>query len=467
MAQRRRRKGKRARVTKRQLIVVLVVSTLFLVCLVVDCGRRGLFQQKKAVRQELGSEKVENSKPVKSRDDNRIRVLLTENGIYHSTVSVIGTKTMTVKMGSRTSSYAKGKTLSLSLEDVKASGKKVTVTCPDGRLRVTSIQKGGRRPSYRGSIRIVWNKNGILLINELSLREYLYCVVPSEMPSSYPLEALKAQAVCARSFAWAQMKSDSYKKYGADVDDTTAFQVYNNIGENKQSRRAVDSTAGEMVCSGNRVITTYYYSTSWGCSATAQEAWGGENRISLYPCRLQSDSSKGDASPDLSDETAFYRFMTGDGDTYDAGSDWYRWSMRISAKQLGARLGIGKVKKLLILERGKSGLLKRVRAVGSRGRLTLEGQEEIRQYLMVPGIQIERKKNGDKTTLSMLPSAAFLVNDGVKDGEVVFTLLGGGLGHGVGMSQNGAADMAKQGKNYRQILKHYYSHSEVRSQASP
>lgn len=466
MAQRRRRKGKSGRITKRQLIVVLAVSVLFLVCLVVDCGRRGLFQKKKAVRQELKSEKVEESKSEKSRDDDKIRVLLTGNGIYHSSVSITGTKPMTVKTGSKTSSYAKGKKLSLSLEEVKASGKKLTVTCPDGRLRVNSIQKGGRTPSYRGDIKIVWNKNGILLINELTLREYLYCVVPSEMPTSYPLEALKAQAVCARSFAWAHMKSDSYKQYGAHVDDTTTFQVYNNIAENRKSRKAVDSTAGEMVYSGDDVITTYYYSTSWGCSATAQEAWGGKSGRSLYPCRLQSGSRKGDASPNLSDETAFYQFMTGDSDTYDKDNDWYRWSVKISAKQLGARLGIGRAKKLFVLERGKSGLLKKVRAVGTKGRVTLEGQEEIRQYLMVPGIQIERKRNGDKTTLSMLPSAAFLVNDGVEDGEVVFTLLGGGLGHGVGMSQNGAAGMAKQGKDYRQILKHYYSNSEVRSQAS-
>ena len=77
MAQRRRRKGKSGKVTKRQLIVVLAVSVLFLVCLVVDCGRRGLFQKKKAVRQELKSEKAEEGKSAKNRDDNKIRVLLT------------------------------------------------------------------------------------------------------------------------------------------------------------------------------------------------------------------------------------------------------------------------------------------------------------------------------------------------------------------------------------------------------
>ena len=62
----------------------------------------------------------------------------------------------------------------------------------------------------------------------------------------------------------------------------------------------------------------------------------------------------------------------------------------------------------------------------------------------------------------MLPSAAFTVLDGSEDGKEIFTLIGGGLGHGVGMSQNGAGEMARQGNNYKEILRHYYSHCDIR-----
>ena len=72
-----------------------------------------------------------------------------------------------------------------------------------------------------------------------------------------------------------------------------------------------------------------------------------------------------------------------------------------------------------------------------------------------------KKKSGETAVLSMLPSAAFTVLDGSGNGTRTFTLIGGGLGHGVGMSQNGAGEMARQGKNYWQILKHYYSHCKV------
>ena len=159
------------------------------------------------------------------------------------------------------------------------------------------------------------------------------------------MEALKAQAVCARSFAWRQMRSNSYKAYGADVDDTTAFQVYHMAGEDARTRRAVDRTAGKKVYSGDHVITTYYYSTSWGCSASEQEAWGTA-KGSNYPVRFQTDSE--DVGQGLSSEMRFYDFITGSKETYDSGYDWYRWSVTLSADTLGAKLGIGTVRKIKI-----------------------------------------------------------------------------------------------------------------------
>jgi stage II sporulation protein D len=272
------------------------------------------------------------------------------------------------------------------------------------------------------------------------------------------MEALKAQAVCARSFAWRQMRSNSYKAYGADVDDTTAFQVYHMAGEDARTRRAVDRTAGKKVYSGDHVITTYYYSTSWGCSASEQEAWGTA-KGSNYPVRFQTDSE--DVGPGLSSEMRFYDFITGSKETYDSGYDWYRWSVTLSADTLGAKLGIGTVRKITVISRGKSGLICKLRVRGSLGRITLEGQEEIRQKLYPSETEITKKKSGETAVLSMLPSAAFTVLDGSEKGTRTFTLIGGGLGHGVGMSQNGAGEMARQGKNYRQILKHYYSHCKV------
>ena len=98
------------------------------------------------------------------------------------------------------------------------------------------------------------------MINELLLEEYLYAVVPSEMPASYPLEALKAQAVCARTYAYARILHAGLPEYGAHVDDSTAFQVYNNILENAQTTKAVRETKGELLWYGQELADTYYYS---------------------------------------------------------------------------------------------------------------------------------------------------------------------------------------------------------------
>lgn len=467
MAQQRRKRRSTGRRTKKQktrrrLWLLLILSVLFLVCLLNDCYQKGMFQKE---WREISHEtpKIKKTSKEEKEDQKKIRVLLTNdamNGIYHNTIQIRGTEKLAVIQNGKKKQYAKGKTLTFAMKGKHQIENSTEISCPKGRIKVVSITRSGKNPVYRGSMKLVKKKQGILLVNTLTLREYLYGVVPSEMPSSYPMEALKAQAVCARSFAWRQMRSNSYKAYGADVDDTTSFQVYHMSAEDERTRKAVRATAGQMVYSGDKVITTYYYSTSWGYSASEQEAWGG-NAGKNYPVRFQRAGR--DSGQDLLQEARFYDFITKDStETYDSGYDWYRWQVKLPAKTLGAKLGIGKAKKIRILKRGKSGLIRSLRVSGTKGRVTLEGQEKIRQQLYPAGTEILKKKTGEKVVLSMLPSAAFTVLDGSEDGKVIFTLIGGGLGHGVGMSQNGAGEMARQGNNYKEILRHYYSHCDIR-----
>ena len=105
-----------------------------------------------------------------------------------------------------------------------------------GRVRLENVGRSQGTPSYRGKLELVKGEEGILVINEVLLEEYLYAVVPSEMPSSYPLEALKSQAICARTYAYDKMCHAGLARYGAHVDDSSAFQVYNNIEENADTQ---------------------------------------------------------------------------------------------------------------------------------------------------------------------------------------------------------------------------------------
>ena len=103
--------------------------------------------------------------------------------------------------------------------------------------------------------------NDFAFVNEVLLEEYLYTVVPSEMPAYYHEQALMAQAVCARTYAYTKMKNAGLKDLGAHLDDSTSFQVYNNIDEQVRTTNAVRNTLGQIVLKNNETMETMYYST--------------------------------------------------------------------------------------------------------------------------------------------------------------------------------------------------------------
>ena len=113
-------------------------------------------------------------------------------------------------------------------------------------VMVKTLEKGGKTPAYEGVLEISKEDGSYKIINELSLETYLKYVVPSEMPSSYPKEALKAQAVCTRTYALRQIQEKRLEKYQADVDDTINFQVYAHISPQKTTTQAVKDTMGQI-----------------------------------------------------------------------------------------------------------------------------------------------------------------------------------------------------------------------------
>ena len=140
------------------------------------------------------------------------------------------------------------------------------------RVMLTSLKRGQGVPSYRGSLEIYEDEHGLHLVNELPLEEYLCGVVPSEMPASYPKEALKAQAVCARTYACVQLKSKKLEQLHGQVDDSVSYQVYQNIEESESASAAVEETKGEILLKDGNPIQAYYFSTSHGKTST-DEVW--------------------------------------------------------------------------------------------------------------------------------------------------------------------------------------------------
>lgn len=440
------------------------------------------------------------TEPIKAQN---IRVLIKTNkfaGVFHNEIVLSGTKDFTVTIGEKEVSYKAGSELTFKKDDEVLKNNRIFIRpkSENGKIQLVSLERSGGKPAYRGSIEISAREEGMIVINELPLEEYLYAVLPSEMPTYYGLEALKAQAICARSYAYNQLLANSYGQYGAHVDDSISYQVYNNIAENDSTILAVKDTYGKVIEYGGSVITAYYFSTSSGHTASIEEVWGNEkseylvgklqNKYDIKDGKVITTSTVKENEPDFSTEETFRNFILDPKEaTYDSEFPWYRWKTTISLSNLQKSIEksiesrynanpeliqtlvdkdggkqvfesipvstIGELKDIKVYKREKSGILSEILLIGSKATLKVSTEYNIRTLLAPLYDEITRQDDSTTSGLTMLPSAFFVMD---KDGQEI-TFYGGGYGHGVGMSQNGVKAMADAGITYEDILKHYYT----------
>lgn len=414
-----------------------------------------------------------------------IRVLLSEgaNTQYDlSKVVLTGTTDYEVTIDGQTTAYPAGHQLTYRADDV--DDRILISTQGKGKLRMENLKRQYGVPEYRGNIEIEKVDKSLHVINEVNLEEYLYSVVPSEMPTEYPKEALKAQAICARSYAVQQMKGKRLAKYGAHVDDSVSFQVYNNLKEDQASIQAVKETNNLVVSRDGELATTYFYSVSCGCSEGVKDVWFAQKDIEYLPVKWQGEETKG---INLSSEKEFREFINGTEGTYDAASPWYRWQTLLSIKKLeqyipekakerynvnptqiqtkqkdgsyrsSGKVEIGTLKSMKIIQRGEGGVARILEIKGSKRTLRVYTEYNIRLLLGDEKAIYKRKDKKEVTGLQSLPSGYFALE---KKSDT-FNVTGGGYGHGVGMSQFGARTMSEQGKNYEDILSFYFSGTQV------
>ena len=201
-----------------------------------------------------------------------IRVVLSNNegtGYYHNSVIITSDTDFTITYGDNVRECVAKERIEFRTgsEELKGGTAYITSKEEEGRITVASLNKQSGNPSYRGTIELSKNDKGVIVVNELPVEEYLYGVLPSEMPPSYEPEALKAQAICARAFAYRQMQGEKFAQYGAHLDDTINSQVYNNVEENPRTNFAVDDTYGVVPCYNNEVIEAFFFSTSCGTTS--------------------------------------------------------------------------------------------------------------------------------------------------------------------------------------------------------
>lgn len=330
---------------------------------------------------------------------------------------------------------------------------------PSGVIELRDVDKegGGKETrKYFGKLyATVDNAGQLAVVNAVPEDKLLAGLVPAEMSASSPPEALKAQAVAARNELLAKLGTrhltDPYR-----LCSSQHCQVYAGAGrEDARASAAVAATRGELLVRDDGSLVDAVYSASCGGHGEDNEhVWGG------LPDRALRGKLDGDEAlvsrlpgfgkigePELRSWLAMGPSPDGPWCARPKEAQLnYRWQKPIDLATLGARLGVGRVRDVEVLERGVSGRAIRMRVAGDGGDKELHGELEIRR------------------ALGNLKSAMFLLELARDDGGHLASLaaVGGGHGHGVGMCQVGAVGMAQAGHSYADILRHYYAGARLR-----
>ncbi len=287
---------------------------------------------------------------------------------------------------------------------------------------------------------------GIEVHGALPLETYLRGVLPAEMPASWPVEALKAQAVAARSEILAAC-AGKYLLEGFDFTTLETCRAYAGLGGHTPGTdRAVAETAGEVLAQSGKVATTVFSACCGGWTENNDTVWSGPPNSALralpdYP----SAKRPAQAGPEA---YGLAKWLSGAPPAWCAGHREYRWKKVFSAAELSAlvnkKYAVGQIKAIRPGMRGPGGRLRRVVIEGTKGAVTVERELAIRQ------------------AFGGLPSAMCIITaDGVNSLPKSFTFTGGGRGHGVGMCQEGARAMAAAGLAHGAILRQYFSGVEL------
>ncbi len=294
------------------------------------------------------------------------------------------------------------------------------------------------KKSYRGILKFLPSGGNIQLINIVYMEDYLRGVVPPELGKrkESEIEAVKAQAVAARTYAMAHLKQYSNQPY--DMKSSIIDQVYDGAGiELKLVNEAIDATAGKVLYSQDKFVNAYYHSTCGGMTDNIEKVWDRKE------------------SP--------YLKAVKDGDAC-SWSKYFRWKEHFTEQQLRTRmeqylssdrgrdLRIAKIKDIKIIDRTPGGRVNRMK-VTTENDIYLFKKDRIRWVL-------GRTSNPDL----ILPSVNFDVEiTRFNDGYVkAVTFSGKGYGHGVGMCQCGAIGLSRQGWSFENILKKYYTDIEIK-----
>ena len=324
-------------------------------------------------------------------------------------------------------------------------------------------------------------KKELKRLYDILLEDYLCNVVSSEIPKNFNMEAQKAQAVCARTYAVNCMENENskYKEYDAHVDDSVSYQVYNRQQSNENAKTAVSETKGKILTYNEQAAEVFYFSSSCGYTADAKEVFGQDAPYMISAIQTTMDwqtvqviSVKNNDTilenissvEMIFDENEFGKFLKIRDSFIESDTPWFSWSVNISQDNMVKMIknagynNVTIVNNINVTQRGKGGIAKEILIETQGESINITGQYEIRSILAPMYDEVLKNDKTKALNMTMLPSAFFTIT---KNTNGSFTIEGGGYGHGTGMSQYGADCLADLGKSYEEILSHYFFGTKI------
>lgn len=408
----------------------------------------------KVVKEQMTEIKKENA----GEKNRNVRIIIMKDNytsIYHTDIK-LKAKALTIFYDKNYINQKRCKTVSISAESKYFDNNNVLKVSAQGKMKWEGHNIEHDSPEYSGMLYIYKTGSGLVVVNQVDLESYIAGVISSEIGEQAPMEALKAQAVCARNFI-IKSKAEEYNKYDAIADDSTNFQVYNRIRPGKRCEQAAKETKNIIMKYKGKVIRAYYFSTSCGYT-TDYKIWGKQKQRYLKGSNLTRRNII-----NYQDTNEFKSFITKKPKSYEKNYPYYRWIIYLSSEQIENSIyktmgvNVGKIHNIEVNSRGTGGIASQITVYGEKRQIVMQNQNEIRKALCSCYGKLHLSDGQVRNEIEMLPSA-FIYIEKISDERngIGYKIFGGGFGHGSGMSQNGAIELAKKGLSYKKILKKFY-----------
>ncbi|MEA5593077.1 SpoIID/LytB domain-containing protein [Rivularia sp. UHCC 0363] len=330
------------------------------------------------------------------------------------------------------------------------------ITSDKSLVEVSINGKAKKKYLYAGKLQLQPNAYGTYtLVNQVPLETYLRGVVPYEIGANAPEAAMEAQAIIARTYVLRNLRRFEVDKYQLCAD--THCQVYYGLkGATEKTDQAIATTKGTVLTYKNQLVDALYSSTTGGVTAAFSSVWDGANRPYLKPVVDTPQNFWNLSQQSLASEKNFRLFMSLNKGFNESGQQWFRWRKESSLEDITKGLQkflkvknspfakFQTVKDIEVVERSSGGRILKLAVKTDIGTFNLY-KDEVRSAFFAP-----------RSTLFYLQP----INKG-KPGIWGYAFVGGGLGHGVGLSQIGAQNLASLGWKSQQILKFYYPGTQV------